>query len=171
MCADAEAENLVFLIGVFHEIQVRRSHAPSSYWSREWDRFEKYLDRLIDEEGIQIAAEELSKKALGTGESVLQQVAQARSIEHRFLDPDEEESAELGIFRNLADCRDVERTGPPREREWVKRAATNARPPLLVLCGDHHVRSLTARLEDKGFEVVVQGRSWGAAMLRFALRP
>jgi len=146
---------MLYLIGVRHDLQFEPS--PSDVYKIVRDKraiFKAHVLEIIDNLGIQILAEEFSddaKKLWSARETVLEQIATDKGIEHRFCDPDSIEKKELGIELNPHKETDSDRE--KRRRVWLCRIGDCKRKRVLFVCGDDHFDSFAEKLSAAGFDV------------------
>ncbi len=158
----------VFVIGVRHEIQIRRPDrdrgAECPEREREIERFATYLSAVIRDEGIIVAGEEMFHSALRGGMSVLAQECAKLGVRHRFCDIEPEERPRFGILDDPCPSAwelNFLANGPPREAVWMNRLLADEPPVALFVCGEKHVDSVVARLHDRKRLPLVLVRAWG----------
>jgi hypothetical protein len=92
---------MIYLIGVRHDLQFEP--APTDVYKIVRDKralFKAHVLEVIEKLGITVLAEEFGDEAKTTwrvSESILEQFAKAKGIQHRFCDPDSVEKRALGI--------------------------------------------------------------------------
>jgi len=166
-------EPLLYLIGVNHAVQfksvIAQLFGETESVEKKREAFKAHVAEMIDKLDIQILAEEYSEEgkrkpteretaldeqsmrasfetavAQCNYETVLEQFSKAKSIEHRFCDPDSRERQALGI---------EESEWSKREQVWLSRIADCKRRRVLFVCGDNHFDAFAQLLESNGFNV------------------
>ena len=147
---------MIHLIGVNHLVQYDHDHPATA-------EFKAHVLEVIDALDISIVAEEFSdeaKKLRDLRESVLELVAKAKGIEHRFCDPTSIEKKEHGIEKSDLD---------KRRQFWLSRIQDCKNRNVLFVCGDDHFEAFTAMLNADGFDVK-QGRRYALSTAQIVLR-
>ena len=173
-------EPLLYLIGVNHAVQfksaVSQLFGESESVHKKREAFKAHLAEMIVTLDIEILAEEFSEEskrkpqgretalddqserarfetavAQCNYETVLEQLRAAKSIEHRFCDPDTKEREALGI--EVDPQKETESDWRKREQVWLSRIADCKRRRVLFVCGDNHYDAFAQLLESNGFNV------------------
>jgi hypothetical protein len=173
-------EPLLYLIGVNHAVQFKSalsqlfSESESVRATRE--AFKAHVAEMIDKLQIEVLAEEFSEKgkrepqeretalddqseramfetavARCNYETVLEQLREAKGIEHRFCDPDTKERKALGI--EVDPQKETESDWRKREQVWLSLIADCKLRRVLFVCGDNHYDAFAELLENNGFSV------------------
>jgi hypothetical protein len=139
----------IFIVGTSHNAyQVRPQNGPPD----GADAFKRYLQQVVQSRAMQTIAEEMSNESPQGRQTVGHEVAEERHLSHLLCDPDSSERIALGISKADTD---------KRELEWLRRL-TNAKYPVLFVCGATHVDSfvrhcqkggLASTIEEQDFEV------------------
>jgi len=149
---------MIYLIGVYHQIQYLRDDDKDPYIREEVRKFRKNLIEEINQKGIKLLAEEFSTEVCQINQvekSAAQIVSEKVAIEHRFCDPDKEQRALRKIKCGDPDSIDKRRS------YWLDCILDCIDIPTIFICGDNHVEGFKSKLEDAGFTVEVLGRNWG----------
>ena len=102
---------------------------------------------VIELLGISILAEEFSdeaKRIWKVSESILEQLAKAKGVEHRFCDPTSVQKREIGIGESDSD---------KRRQFWLSRIRDCKSRNVLFVCGGDHVETFGKELLAAGFDV------------------
>ena len=138
---------MVYLIGGRHDIQFDPGPHPSKIVRDKRASFKAHVLKVIETLGISILAEEFSdeaKELWGVSESTLEQLANAKGIEHRFCDPTPVQREENGIEQSDSD---------KREQFWLSRIQDCKSRNILFVCGSDHVEAFGKKLIAAGFDV------------------
>jgi hypothetical protein len=173
-------EPLLYLVGVNHAMQFKSAWSQlvdeSESVQKKREAFKAHVAEMIDKLDIEILAEEFSQEAkqqpdapaeeafrkkiaaeLGTApeplnyETVLEQLREAKGIEHRFCDPDSIEKQALGI--EVDSKKETESDRRKREQVWLSRIADCKLRRVLFVCGDNHYHAFAQLLATNGFNV------------------
>ena len=173
-------EPLLYLVGVNHAMQFKSAWSQlvgeSESVQKKREAFKAHVAEMIDKLDIEILAEEFSQEAkqqpdapekeafrekiaaeLGTAaeplnyETVLEQLREAKGIEHRFCDPDSIEKQALGI--EVDPKKETESDRRKREQVWLSRIADCRLRRVLFVCGDNHYDAFAQLLATNGFNV------------------
>jgi hypothetical protein len=122
---------MVYLIGVNHFVQFATDHRAKIVRDTTAS-FKAHVLEVIEPSGISIVAEEFNDEAKRiwrvSGDTVLQHVAKAKGIEHRFCEPG-------------------------REEMWLDQIADCKSKNVVFVCGDDHFDSFAVTLENVGFDL------------------
>ena len=146
-------ESLLYLIGGNHAVQFESQTFGESVHKKR-DAFKAHVDEMIDTLDIEILAEEFSEEAKTrwrVSESVLERLAKAKDIEHRFCDPDSIEKQALGIEVDPKKATESDRD--KRRRVWLCRIGDCKHKSVLFVCGDDHYDLFAQLLAVNGFNV------------------
>ena len=173
-------EPLLYLIGVNHAVQFKSAlsqlFSESESVRAKREAFKAHVAEMIDKLQIEVLAEEFSEKgkrepqeretalddqseramfetavARCNYETVLEQLREAKGIEHRFCDPDTKERKALGI--EVDPQKETESDWRKREQVWLSRIADCKLRRVLFVCGDNHYDAFAQLLENNGFSV------------------
>jgi hypothetical protein len=146
---------MIYLIGVRHDLQFEP--APTDVYKIVRDKralFKAHVLEVIEKLGMTVLAEEFGDEAKTTwrvSESILEQFAKAKGIQHRFCDPDSIEKRALGIEVDPKKETDSDRD--KRERVWLCRIGDCKNKNVLFVCGDRHFEPFADKLIASGFDV------------------
>jgi hypothetical protein len=162
----------VVLIGTSHKYQLPGNPAEQE--------FRNLLEQTCKAHEVRAIAEEMSVEALaqkGASQSLCEQIANAKSIAHRYCDPNNEQRQALGIgqeydisnikykaFFNDWDSdrleQEIRATHAIRERHWLNQLLDLNCWPVLFVCGANHIKSFCNELEANGLHADVVARDW-----------
>lgn len=114
--------------------------------------FQEYLQRQVQLTGATVLAEEFSTDAMMISQattSTAAQVAKRLGIKHLFCDPGQAERERLGIRTDQ------------REGYWANQIERLNARRILFLCGDDHVVTFPAVLQQRGLQSSVLSEGWG----------
>ncbi len=140
---------MVYVIGVNHAVQFDPAPHVAKIVRDKRASFKAHVleVKVIPKFGISILAEEFSDQAKmkwGVTESVLEQLAKANVIEHRFCDPCPAEKEQNRIEQSDSD---------KREQFWLSRIRDCKNRNVLFVCGDDHVEPFGKKLIAAGFDI------------------
>jgi len=173
-------EPLVYLIGVNHAMQFKSAWSQiigeSESVQKKREAFKALVAEMIDKLGIEVLAEEFSEESKRKPQeretaldeqserarfetalaqcnyaTTLEQLAEAKGIEHRFCDPNSIEKQALGI--EVDPRKETESDWRKREQVWLSRIADCKLRRVLFVCGDNHYDSFAQLMESNGFNV------------------
>jgi len=143
----------VFLVGVNHQYQVGpNGDIPVEASPQDFSKFADFLRTVIERQGIQGIAEEMSLCALRRqwvhGHSFPCELAAKIGLPHRYCDPD----AATQKASNM--------TNSEREQYWIKELITFNIFPVLFILGATHVESFESLLTQSDFQPFIVERNW-----------
>ncbi len=161
----------VILLGTGHRIQVGKQDTIRA--------FEARLHALCNDYAVRAIGEEMSCDLLArdhTPETVAHRVATKLGIPHRYCDPPLSERLRLGTTTVNGIDVEAEQLGWSDEEiakrlaahfvivetYWLDEIADLNVWPMLFVCGANHVATFSRRALQRGHEVVVTDKDWGA---------
>jgi hypothetical protein len=168
---------MLHIIGVAHRAQARKSRTEET---QAQGIFETLLRRTIAVINPVFIAEEDSEEALSMRAefSIAKDVADEKSIKHRFTDPTEKQRSDIGYVNLGTIQRQLENESMSnderrskawaiqiacyftiREKFWLDRLDGCRNAPAIFICGDGHVESFLELLasDNIGYQVVERG--------------
>ncbi len=150
---------MIYLVGINHSFQVRTKERVSLEQSislcQNFEtacRFEKYLQKLVDQITPEAICEEYNEECLfvyGNGAySIAKNVCDNHKIQHIFCDPNRQERDELYVANGTTEDEDEKNCFPIRENEWLRRINISLPPDasMLFICGAIHISTFKKRL-------------------------
>ena len=149
---------MISLLGVDHRIQSNFDFAPQ--FLRDW--FVAAVKEIVEEEKIDVIAEEYSVDAAPNKMSTLAEAASEIGLTHRYCDPGISERKSRGIllpteYKNSLDKRNSDLQ---REQYWFDQIKDLQIKNILFVCGCCHVNSFKLLLEEYGLPVHVLSNHW-----------
>jgi hypothetical protein len=159
----------VVLLGTSHRYQY--ADDPSSA------QFTQLINGICDTHSICVIGEEMSAEALQqkqASKSTCEVIANARSLAHKYCDPDNDKRSQLAIrgeteirlegFFNNWNKKQIEAavraSHQIRETYWLQQLVALDLWPALFVCGANHVSEFARLLTSHGMNVHIANADW-----------
>lgn len=172
---------MVYLIGVYHEIQYTNDKTmPEDF--QIVTKFTEYLENEVRSRNVTLIAEEASDESIRKSKAKTRTVCDMAvkvGIKHKFCDPNSSERKTLGIprydqikkklgIKGFVKKEDRERIKkeqrkyyPIIEKSWFECIKDKLHEPMIFVCGNYHVKSFCSLLIKQGHEATILTTGWG----------